>query len=590
VAASGAGRGAGSRAEAWAFAALVAGAAALRWIAWARTAAVFDDGPRFLAIARAIDAGWWSAALRDAFHPLYPLLTAATHAVLRRPDAAAGWEAAGALVSVLGGAAAVGFLFLFLRDAFGRGPAWCGALLLAVHSRAIEYASDVQSDGLYLALFAAGLWAGWRAWRERAPGWAAFAGAMAGLAYLTRPEGLGLALVLGALGTLSIAAQRWPWRAGARWLAALALATGVCMAPYVAALHALTGTWTLTNKKSVTAMARAEVERTPGAPAPASPAPAATPAPPVAAPGAEPPPGATAAAPATPRPAPPGGPSEPAPPPWLDALGLSAPVAVDASWMTRDYLEQDGLRVALAASPAARAAEAVRMLVRHGKSALRYGVVVLAALGLAAAWGRPGARGLYVAAIVGAYVVVLYALTASAGYVSRRHALPPLLPLFGYAGLGALAAGAWLGRAAGAPRRAALTGALVLAGFMAGELFLQRAPKRLDELALRRGAEWLRAHAPGPGRLAAPRQRLGYYAELPFVPLGGIADEALDRYLSLAGVRYVLLDERESVEALRRAGAEPGAGGGGVRVLHHVEAAGREAWVLEIGRRPAPER
>jgi hypothetical protein len=546
------------RGEALALAALVAGAAALRWVAWQRTAVVFDDGPRFLAIARAIDAGGWATALRDSFHPLYPALTAGAHRLFGLADTAPAWETAGALVSVAGGAAAVGFLFLFLRDAFGRGPAWCGALLLAAHGRAVAYASDVQSDGLYLGLFAAGLWMGWRAWRTGRAGWAAGAGAAAGLAYLTRPEGVGLALVLAGLGGLAVARRRWTVRAGAGWLAALGGAAALCMAPYVVALHEITGEWTLTHKKSVAALAAGEAGATPGAPAapPEATASAAAPAP-----GPAPPPApAAGAAVAAPPPS--------APPPWLDDLGLSAPMAVAPEELTEEYLGQDGLRIALAQSPAERAFEALRMLVRHAKSALRYGIVVLVALGLLASRGRPTARGVYALASAALYLGVLFALAASAGYLSRRHALPPLLPLFGYAGIGALAAGAWLAQAAGAPQRRALAGALVLVGFVVGELTDSLAPKRRDQLAARRAAEWLREHAPAPGRLAASRQRLGYYAERPFVPLTGIADEALGRYLSRTGARYVLVEDPDRVAALRRTE------GGAVRVLYEVEAAG----------------
>jgi hypothetical protein len=539
-----------------ALAVLVAAAALLRALAWWRTAVLFDDGPRFLAIAHAMADGWWDAALRDSFHPLYPALTALAHRLLGAGESAAAWETAGALVSVAGGAAAVGFLFLFLRDAFGPGPAWCGALLLAVHGRAIEYASDVQSDGLYLGLFAAGLWAGWRAWRGGSPALAAVAGAASGLAYLTRPEGLGLAVVLGGLGVASVACGRWRLRAGAAWIAALALATAVWVGPYVWALHRQTGEWTLTHKKPIAALVGAAAVATPGAP---------TPPPDAGAPAAR---GGAAPVPREVSP----------PPPWLDALGLAAPAPIAAEEMAPEYLAQDGLRVALAPSPGARAFEALRMLVRHGIGALRYGVLALAVVGLWACRGRPGPRGVYLLATIALYVAALFALTASSGYVSRRHALPPLLPLFGLAGVGALAVGARLATAVGQPRWSALAGGLVAIAFAAGELAGQVAPKRLDELAGRRAAEWLRDHAPARGRLAASRQRLGYYAEMPYVPLTGVADHALSRYLSRTGTRYVVVEEPGQLEALRRAE------GDAVRVLHHVEVAGERAWVLE--RRP----
>lgn len=603
-----AGRAGSSGAEAFAWLALVAGAAALRWLAWTRTAVLFDDGPRFLAIARAMDAGWWPTALRDSFHPLYPALTAGLHRLLGLPDTAGGWETAGALVGVAGGAAAVGFLLLFLRDAFGRAPAWVGALLLAVHGRAVEYGSDVQSDGLYLGLFTAGLAAGWRAWRSGAPGWAAAAGVAAGLAYLTRPEGLGLALVLVALGLASVLRGRWTLRAGAAWCTALLLATAACAAPYVLALHAYTGVWALTHKKSLAVLVGAEEGATPGAPAPAPAPPPAAPTkrapaspatPPPAAPTAPSPESVEAADPrarsvplaapssrAEPAPPPPSAPAPATPagelrpparapaPPWLDDLGLHTPAPAQDE-MEPGYLAQDGLRVALAPSAPARAWEAARMLLRHARSALQYGVLALVVAGVLACRGRPAARGLYVLTVAGLYLSVLYALTVSVGYVSRRHALPPLVPLFGYAGIGALALGGWLAQAAGAPGRRALAGALVVAAFAGGELAGSLEPKRLDELAERRAAEWLRAHAPARGTLAASRQRFGYYAGMPFVPLTGIADEALGGYLSRVGVRYVLVEDAERLEALRLAE------GGAIRVLHHVAVAGQQAWVVE---------
>ncbi len=545
MAASEADSGGLSRKELAGLAVLVGVAAAWRWVAWLRTAAIFDDGPRFLAIARALDAGAWSPALRDAFHPLYPLATAGVHRSLALADSQAGWETAGAAVSVLASAAAVAFLFLFVRDAFGRAPAWAAAVLLAGHAHAVEYGSDVQSDGLYMGLVAAGIWAGWRALRDRSSAAAAGTGLAAGLAYLTRPEGLGVALVVGGIGAFEMVRQRWSWRSGVRWLAALGTATLLCVAPYVVALHQLTGVWTLTHKKSVAGIVRGDVAPTPGAPAglPAGPA---------------------AEEPAA------------APPPWLQALHLTAPAAVDPSWLDPDYLDQDGLRVALATSRSERALEALRMLVRHARSSLRYGVVVLVPFGLLAAWGRPTRRGVYVGAFAVLYLLVLYGLTLSSGYVSRRHTLPPLLPWFGYAGLGGIALGAWIARRASAPRYAGVLGALVIAAFAAGDLWTQLAPKRFEESAMRSAAEWLREHAPEPGPVAAPRQRFGYYAGMPYVALAGVADHALARYLSRTHARYVLLEDADQVAALQRSE------GSGVRLLHQVEVAGVHAFVVDF--------
>jgi hypothetical protein len=520
-----------SRTEWAALVALLAAGAALRWMAWERAVVLFNDGPRFLAISRAFDSGAWSAALGDAFHPLYPLLVAVTHRLRGAADSPSAWEDTAALVSVLAGTAAVGLLFGFLRDAFGRSPAWIGAGLLAVHHRAVDYASDVQSDALYLALFAAGILLGWRALRDRSPGAAAGAGAASGLAYLTRPEGIGLALALAVTGLFERVRARGSREPGLVWLAALGLAALVCAAPYPIALRAVGGAWAVTQKKGLSPLDEA---------------------------------GSRGRAQA---------------PPWAATLGSPVPTGLEPGWIDPEYLETDGMKVRTASSPAARAWEAIRMLERTARSAVGVPVLLLAGLGLAAARGRPGLRGIFAVSLALLYGVVLYALVAGAGYVSRRHVLPPALPLFGYAGLGALVLGSFgsapFGRRQSVARALTVAVLLTIAGV---ELSRQLEPKRAEERAARSAAEWLAAHAPASGLVAAPRQRLGYYAGMPYVPLVGISDEALGPYLSRVGARYVLLDDPAQVDALLRAeGSE-------VQLLHQVESDRGRAWVLELGR------
>ena len=102
------------RREAWLVAGILALAAGARIARWAVTAVMFNDGPVFLALAKALAAGDWQAALAHPFHPLYPLSIVAAQAVV--PD----WETAAVAVSILAGTAAVGCLYAFVRAAFGR--------------------------------------------------------------------------------------------------------------------------------------------------------------------------------------------------------------------------------------------------------------------------------------------------------------------------------------------------------------------------------------------------------------------------------------------------------------------------------------
>ncbi len=536
-----------TRSERLGLLALLGFAAALRWLMWSRAVTLFNDGPEFLALAKAAAAGDFGIVFSHPYHPLYSLLIAAVHGL------GFDWENAGALVGVAGGTAAVGFLFLFVRDAFGAPAAWIGAGLLAVHGRAVEFSSDIQSDGLYLGFFLAGVWFGWRAWTRRSLRSAVAAGLASGLAYLTRPEGLGLACILVAIAGLEWSRGNWRLAPALRIAAGVATAAALCVAPYVVAVQHHTGAWGLTQKKSVSQLTGAAPDATDvAAPAPI--------------------PRRVAAS---------------------SPLHASIPPSLVATRALIDHGE-DGLAVEHAGSTPKRAFASARMLLRTGRSAFRYGALLLLVAGLVAARGRPSQRAFFVAAIAAAYAVVLYALTFSMGYVSRRHALPPLLPLFGYVGLGALALGSWLANLSWGRGKAWLgrasplgIGVSIAALVAVGELATQREPRREEDRAARAAAEWLRDHRP-PAPLATTRLRLGYYAGMPYVPLVRVEamarESQFDEYLAEVGVRYVLLDDSEEVEALRRVEGER------LTVLHSVQRGGREAWVFERVESPAASR
>ncbi|RIL07880.1 MAG: hypothetical protein DCC71_01375 [Proteobacteria bacterium] len=507
---------------------LLAVAAAWRAFQWSRTVSMFNDGPLFLDIARAIAAGDGDAVLGQPHHPLYSLLVAAVHGL------GVDWETAGAAVSIAGGTAAVGLAFWLLRDLFGEAPAWLGASLLAVHARAVEYSSDVQTDGIYLACFLAAAWWLWRAWSRRSLGFAAAAGLASGLAYLARPEGVALVGVAGLLASASWLRDRWPAGFALRWLGTFAIAAALCAAPYVIALQHHAGSWSLTHKKSVAALLGAAsaipAQRPAASPAPAAPAPARAPA-------------------------------------------LAAPPAAQPGG--RLDRGEDGLAVVRADSGAARSAASAKMLARTAKSAFRYGPLALLAMGLVAARGRPTRRAWWIASLLAVYGALLYALTFQMGYVSRRHALPPLVPLFGYVGLGAIAMGAAIARVA--RRGPALASALAIALVAlvaAGEIATQREPRRAEERAARAAAEWLREHAE-PAPLAVSRLRLGYYAGMPYIRLTRVDDASFQSFLEQSGARYLLLDDPADVEAARRVAGDQ------LRPLHRAHEGGRDAWVFE---------
>jgi len=540
-----------ARVEALAVVALLAVAAALRWIRWLRTDAMFNDGPLFLGLAAQMEQGRWVEALAHAYHPLYPFGVLVTKLTLG-PLGLEGWDTAAAVVSVVGGSAAVLFLYLLLREGFGWPAAWLGAGLLAVHYRAVEYTSDVQSEGLYFPLFLAGLWVGWRAWRRSSPALAAWTGALAGLAYLTRPEGLGIALVVGLVGGLEVLRGRWRLLPGAGWALAMAGGALLFVLPYATVLRVETGTWSLTHKKSVAAMAGLEARGAPGGEgAPAAPE------------------GQGGISSAGVR----GGPGPSGPPP-VELPGWRPPEVPGTAPAEPDAEP----------SPQGRPLVALDELQSTFRSAARAETLVVLLLGLVAARGRPGARGSFFLILLVLYSAVLLALTINAGYVSRRHIFPVLAALFGYAGLGIRAFGdlvayaletATRGRVVLSARAALAIGVVAV---VIPPLGSQVEPRRAEQLATRRAAEWLRAERDRPGPIAARKRRVAYYAGAPHVPVRSTDPDELLPWLRASGARHLIIDAEE---------LEPGEGerleaAPDVVLLHRVLANGQEARIFAL--------
>jgi 4-amino-4-deoxy-L-arabinose transferase-like glycosyltransferase len=499
---------------------------------------MMNDGPLFLELSDHLAARDWYAALHHAYHPLYSALAAALRPLAGDPVRAA------VAVSCLAGGVAVLALHDFLRRAFDPRTAFVGAALLAVQRYAIEFSGDVQSDGLYLALLLVGVALLWRALESGRVALALAAGLAAGLAYLTRPEGLGLVVAGGGVLAARALRREIPALRAAGLALALSLGAALCVAPYAAGLRWARGEWTLTPKKTPAEIfGVAELE---------------TDADVVAA--------AAAAAPSEP----PGGAGEPSQP---SSAEPSEPEARQPSF-------------------AHRIAAALWTVARPARAALGYDVALFLLVGVASLRGRPGARGELVGAIAVVYGTVLLALAWNAGYVDRRHALPPLVPAFGYAAIGLVRVGGWLaGGAASIARRLRLAplgftpgaaSATVLGLGLAGVVGLGGAlqPDRLDELAARRAAEWLRAHRSGAGSpagsVAANKRRTAYYAGAPFFELAVVPDADAFTALRDAGVSHLVLErgKRPALEAEAQAV--------GMLPIHRESAAGREVLVFEI--------
>lgn len=110
------------------------------------------------------------------------------------------WERCGQVISILGGVAGVGLLYLFARVLFSHDTAIVAALVAAFWSNHVLVSSDVLTDAPHLALYLLSLWVGYRA-LDRASHFPmlAMCGALAGVAYWIRQEALGVPLAVGIM-------------------------------------------------------------------------------------------------------------------------------------------------------------------------------------------------------------------------------------------------------------------------------------------------------------------------------------------------------------------------------------------------------
>jgi hypothetical protein len=525
---------------------LAVAAVALRAWVWTRTPAIHNDGPIFIGLAQLMGEGEWRAALAHAFHPLYPACLLAVHTALASLGAvsgASGWETAGAAVSALSGGAAVLATYAWTRSLLGNRAALGAAAVLAVHPYAVRYSADVQSDGLYLALFLASVGSGWRALRDRDGRAAAFAGAASGLAYLTRPEGLGVLGVLAAMfGARALRGGERRHHAVA--LALLAAAGLLVVAPYLFHLRESSGQWALTRKKTVLELSGAVPER---------------------------------------------------------AL---APVEAPASLLERSPFLETVVRgprraelpsaeTATAETPASRLLAALAAVALDFTSVLRPEFELLALVGLWSRGRRAPELG-YLGALGAVYGLACYGMAYGAGYLNRRHVLAPALLLLPAIGAALPVVGArvirLLSRRAGAELRSgrAVAAAAVL-------LALVAAPKLVDSrsdavLAERRAAEWLANRGtPDFGPIAAAKQRVAYYARAPFVPLpvpkgraGSEPARSAVAYLQAAGARFVVVGDHW----WRGIGGQADPEGFGLRRLHRSRVGAADASVFEVELEP----
>jgi len=427
-------------------------------------ATISGDGPTYMAISRHLLEGRFAEALRPAYPPLYSAVVVGPYLVLRN------WVLAGRATSLLFGVSTVAAMYVFTRRKFGAGPAMFVGLLLVFQPLVGNFSTRVWPSSFYTFLLICSLWMGLRALETQKAAYWLGCGCVAGLAYLTRPEALGVVMITGGIGLIMVLRSlRQRWVTGLRNLTVLGAGTVIVMLPYVFHMKAETGVWRLSRKKSVVVAVMSAAGMTP----------------PV-----------SDTVPTGPVPESDNAPDSQAP----DASVLPAYSGIDGSGYLRTLANE------------------IWLLVRS------IGPAFLALIALALVRRRAAPRE-HLAELYLGITVLFYLLVYALFYASDRH-LAPLMPLCVlWAGIGLHEITAMLARRASeaaAPnsrRRAKVLRVAVPLLVIASVLPFTFRPQDRDKICQKKAGLWLQREV-GPGVvLLTDMSRLAYYAQAEQFPM-----------------------------------------------------------------------
>ncbi|KHE90427.1 MAG: hypothetical protein SCABRO_03810 [Candidatus Scalindua brodae] len=150
------------------------------------TYVIKNDSVAYMQNAKYFASGDFARGLGHDYHPLYSLIMAIVYKAI--PN----MELSGTIVSLFFSTLTVIVFYLIGKSVFDRKISFVAAIILAFHPYAVRFSADIISDSTYFFFFISALGLGYFAITNRKLLLFALTGICSALAYLTRPEGLGL--------------------------------------------------------------------------------------------------------------------------------------------------------------------------------------------------------------------------------------------------------------------------------------------------------------------------------------------------------------------------------------------------------------
>jgi 4-amino-4-deoxy-L-arabinose transferase-like glycosyltransferase len=220
---------------------LIAITFALRLYAVLMAQGIANDSAAYGFMARYFLKGDFIKGLTIPGHPLYPMLITlfsldATHV-----------EMAGRLLSLFFGTLTIIPLFYLVKGAIGQREAILTALLYSFHPYLVTYSGMLLTEATYWGLLVLSVYFFWTGLKKEGAWRMALSGGFLGLAYLTRPEGVGYVLVyLIWIAVEGVLKKKWFKKFVLSGV--LTLSVFIFMIPYILYLHQDTGKWLISKK------------------------------------------------------------------------------------------------------------------------------------------------------------------------------------------------------------------------------------------------------------------------------------------------------------------------------------------------------
>ena len=201
------------------------------------------DSAEYGFIARNFLKGHYIKGLSSPAPPFYPFLI-----FLFSPDSTH-VEITGRLISLFFGTLTVPFLYYLIKEAIGQKEAILSALLYAFQPYLVTYSGMLLTEATYWGLLVLSVYFFWTGLKREKVWRAMLSGFFLGLAYLTRPEGIGYVLIY--LGWVVVdGVLRKKWFKKLILIGVFIPSVFVFVIPYVIYIHQETGQW-LISKKAV---------------------------------------------------------------------------------------------------------------------------------------------------------------------------------------------------------------------------------------------------------------------------------------------------------------------------------------------------